>query len=131
MANSSNVIDVNEGSFEQDVIQRSANTLVVVDFWAPWCGPCRMLSPVLEKLEAEDGGRFELVKINTDDNQRLAMQHGIQGIPAVKLYAGGTRSHADIVELLRRNPDADLEQIRETCRRYRLKGLDRLLDELD
>ena len=55
----------------------------------------------------------------------------IAQLVALKLYAGGTRSHADIIELLRRNPDADLEQIRETCRRYRLKGLDRLLDELD
>ncbi|MCA9650099.1 MAG: thioredoxin [Myxococcales bacterium] len=81
--------DVGEAEFDAEVIERSHEVPVMVDFWAPWCGPCRMLSPVLEKLEAEDGGRFELVKINTDDNQRLAMQHGIQGIPAVKLYAGG------------------------------------------
>jgi len=86
---SEHALDVGIADFAQQVIEESKHRPVVVDFWAPWCGPCKSLKPILEKLAAEYGGKFLLAKINSDDNQELAARYGVRGIPSVKAFVNG------------------------------------------
>jgi putative thioredoxin len=82
-------VDVTEASFQAEVLERSRQLPVVVDFWADWCGPCKALSPALEKAEASRQGKVVLAKVEVDSNQRLAAQFQVQGIPAVKAFQDG------------------------------------------
>jgi putative thioredoxin len=82
-------MDVTAASFEREVLEASAKIPVLVDFWAPWCAPCRALSPILDKLEREYGGKFRLAKVNSDDNQELATAFGVRSIPDVIAFRNG------------------------------------------
>jgi putative thioredoxin len=82
-------MDVSAQNFEREVLEASKTVPVVVDFWAPWCAPCRQLKPILEKLEQEYGGRFKLVKLNSDENQDLAAAFGVRSIPDVMAFKDG------------------------------------------
>src|SRR5476649_2274157 len=77
-------VDVDARNFNQEVLEASKDVPVVIDFWAPWCGPCKVLKPMLEKLAAEYGGKFKLVKVNSDESLDLAQEVGVCSIPEVR-----------------------------------------------
>lgn len=122
------VSDVDQTEFATAVIDRSHTVPIVVDFWAEWCGPCKQLSPVLERLADEFNGGFELVKIDVDANQALAQQMGVQGIPAVVAFVDG----APVNSFQGALPEA---QVREWLSTFTTAGmsddLSRALDLLD
>jgi putative thioredoxin len=113
-------IDVATDSFEQLVIEASKSRPVLVDFWAPWCGPCKQLTPVLEELETESEGRLQLVKADVEAHPELAQAFGIQGIPALRLFqdgkivakAQGVSSKSELEDWLKRSlGEEDVEQL--------------------
>lgn len=113
--------NVGLADFEQKVLAASRSVPVIVDFWAEWCQPCRILKPILEKLANEYAGRFILAKVNSDENQELAVTYGVRGIPAVKAFVNGElvdeftgalpeRQVRDFIERLMPSPAEPLRQ---------------------
>lgn len=105
--NSPYIIDVNGENFQEAVLQASINTPVMVDFWAPWCNPCKMLMPVLTKLAEEFEGKFILAKVNVDDNQELATQFNARSVPTVKIFRNG----AVVDEFMGAQPEGNVRRV--------------------
>ena len=119
---SSQIFDVTAAGFEREVIERSKRTPVIVDFWAPRCGPCLLLGPMLEEAVRRGDGKLALAKINSDEEPELAMRYGIQGIPAVKVFVDG-KIAGEFVGAL---PEA---QLRRFLERFLPTEADRLVRE--
>ena len=132
--------EVSSANFQAEVIERSREVPVLVDFWAPWCGPCRVLKPVLEKLAEQYQGKFRLVKINSDENPQLSAEYGVRSIPNVKAFVDGELAD----EFLGALPESQVRQFvdnllptqadllrREAAQRYATGDAQAALDLLD
>ena len=117
-----NITDVTNETFQAQVVERSNEVPVVVDFWAEWCGPCQMLMPVLKKLVDEYDGKFVLAKVNTDEQRELAKTHGIRSLPTMHVYKNGER----VEEVLAAQSEAT---IRILLDRYIERASDRIRSE--
>ena len=144
MNNKNFIFDVNESEFAEKIIEQSANNIILVDFWAPWCGPCKKLTPLLEEITQEAGGMISLAKINIDENKQLATQLRIQSIPTVIAFHNkqildgfqGVLSKAKIIEFIEKisgesfpqNKDEFYKKINELIKN---NNFDMAVDELE
>ena len=106
-------IEINEANFERDVLQ--SKEPVLVDFWAEWCGPCKMLGPVLDEIATEQSGRVKVAKVNVDSNPVLAARYGIQSIPTLLFFAGGEVRDQTIGAVAKRMIVSKLEKLAITA----------------
>ena len=97
-----------DATFTEDVLQHDGP--VLVDFWAPWCGPCKMIAPILEELSEEWGDKLKVVKLNTDDNPEITRHYGITGIPTMNVYQGGEVVKTLVGALPKKKLAAEMEQ---------------------
>jgi thioredoxin 1 len=101
------ITEVSDGNFQAEVIE--SVTPVLVDFWAPWCGPCRQVAPVLEEIAGEQGDSLKIVKLNVDDNQQTAAQYGVMSIPTLILFKGGQPAKQVVGALPKKRLEGELE----------------------
>ncbi len=106
-------LHVTDAAFEQIVLKSTVP--VIVDFWAPWCGPCKMVAPILDKLAKEYSGKVLIAKVNTDDNPEWAQKYGVQGIPTMLFIAGGKIVHRQVGALPERMLRETLAQFLEVA----------------
>ena len=85
------ITDGSESTFMDDVVEASKKQPVIVDFWAPWCGPCRMVAPIVEEISKDFEGKIKVYKLNTDENPNVASQYGIRSIPTLMIFKGGQK----------------------------------------
>ncbi len=102
-------IEINEGNFEAEVLR--AGRPVLVDFWAEWCGPCKMLAPVLDEIAAEQNGRIKVAKVNVDDHSDLAARFGVRSIPTLLYFADGRLRHQTVGVVSRKAILSKLEEL--------------------
>lgn len=103
---SPNVVELTSANWDQEVTK--SELPVLVDFWAPWCGPCRQLAPIIDRIADQYVGKLKVGKLNTDDNQELAIKYGISGIPQVLIFKGGDQPRERVVGL---TPEANLVKV--------------------
>ena len=103
------IIEINEANFESEVLK--SKEPVLVDFWANWCGPCKMLAPVLDEIAREQAGRVKIAKVNVDENPTLAARFGIQSIPTLLYFAGGELRHQTTGAVTKKRIVSDLDAL--------------------
>ena len=101
----SNIIETDDSNFESEVLK--AEIHVLVDFWAPWCGPCKAIAPILEQISDEQGDKIKIVKVNVDDNQKYAVDFGIKSIPTLLIFNKGELKNQIIGAI----PKAEIEKL--------------------